>query len=267
VCMETKPGMNALGATSDFSNFYSYKLRVWEVPGNGGAAREVRVVDLNSWSDALAFSPDGRLVAVGSEKVQVFELASGRAVLSLPGHALMINALAFSPDGKLLISGSAEGSTKLWNAQTGELLATLVSANAGSDWLVVTPDGLFDGTPGAWQQILWRFSPNIYDVTPVEVYFNEFFYPGLLAELYAGNRPRVAQAIELKDRRQPVVSLKLAEPQSANARTVKVRIEVNEPTTGTTPAASLAGARDVRLFRNGTLVKAWRCDVLKGIRH
>jgi WD40 repeat protein len=266
VCMETKPGMNALGATSDFSNFYSYKLRVWEVPGNGGAAREVRVVDLNSWSDALAFSPDGRLVAVGSEKVQVFELASGRAVLSLPGHALMINALAFSPDGKLLISGSAEGSTKLWNAQTGELLATLVSANAGSDWLVVTPDGLFDGTPGAWQQILWRFSPNIYDVTPVEVYFNEFFYPGLLAELYAGNRPRVAQAIELKDRRQPVVSLKLAEPQSANARTVKVRIEVNEPTTGTTPAASLAGARDVRLFRNGTLVKAWRGDVLKGQR-
>jgi WD40 repeat protein len=266
VCMETKPGANPLAGSGDFSNFYSYKLHVWELPGNGGAAREVRTVELNNWSNALAFSPDGRFVAVGSEKIQVFDIASGRAVLALPGHALMINALAFSPDGKLLISGSEEGSTKLWSAQTGELLATLVAANAGADWLVVTPEGLFDGTPGAWQQILWRFSPNIYDVTPVEVYFNEFFYPGLLAELYAGKRPHAAQAIELKDRRQPVVSLKLAEPQNPASRTVKVRIEVGEPAAGTTPATSLAGGRDVRLFRNGTLVKAWRGDVLKGQR-
>lgn len=266
VTMETKPGANALAGSGNFLDFYAYKLHVWEAPSGGGAAREIRTVDLNSWSNALAFSPDGRFVAVGSEKVQVFELASGRAALSLPGHALLINALAFSPDGKLLISGSEEGSTKLWNVQTGDLLATLVSANGGADWLVVTPEGLFDGTPGAWQQILWRFSPNIYDVTPVEVYFNEFFYPGLLADLYAGKRPHVAQAIELKDRRQPVVSLKLAEPQAAAARTIKVRVEVNEPDAGATPAASLAGGRDVRLFRNGTLVKAWRGDVLKGQR-
>ncbi len=258
VTMETKPGANMLAGSGDLSNFYSYKLHVWEVPSNG-TARELRAVDLNGWSNALAFSPDGRFVAVGSEKIQVFELASGRAALALPGHALMVNALAFAPDGKLLLSGSEEGSTKLWNAQTGELLATLVAANGGADWLVVTPEGLFDGTPGAWQQILWRFSPNIYDVTPVEGYFNEFFYPGLLAELYAGKRPRVAEALELKDRRQPVVSLKLAEAQAPTARTIKVRIEASEPAAG-------VGAQDVRLFRNGTLVKAWRGDVLKGQR-
>jgi WD40 repeat protein/uncharacterized caspase-like protein len=260
--METKPGTNLLAANGDWGNLYAYKLRVWEISTNG-TARESRVVDLPAYSHALTFSPDGRFVAVGSEKVQLYELASGRAALTLPGHALMVSALAFSSDGKLIVSGSADGSTKLWNAQTGELLATLISANAGTDWLVVTPDGLFDGTPGAWQQILWRFSPNIYDVTPVEVYFNEFFYPGLLAEIYAGKRPRVAQAVEQKDRRQPLVSLKLADGQNGATRSIKVRIEVNEPANGNN-AAGPTGARDVRLFRNGTLVKAWRGDVLKG---
>ncbi len=261
ISMETKPGVNLQTAKGDWGNLYVYKLHVWEVPANG-AARELRAVDLSALSFALAFSPDGRFVAVGSEKVQLYELASGRAALTLPGHTLMVNALAFSADGKLIVSGSEDGGAKLWNAQTGELLATLISANGGADWLVVTPEGLFDGTPGAWQQILWRFTPNIYDVTPVEVYFNEFYYPGLLADIYAGKRPRVAQAVEQKDRRQPLVSLKLADGQSGATRTVKVRIEVNEAAND----GNAAGARDVRLFRNGTLVKAWRGDVLKGQR-
>src|SRR5262249_16072339 len=144
-----------------------------------------------------------------------------------------------------------------------ETLATLVTLNGGADWLVVTPDGLFDGTPGAWGQILWRFSPNnIFDVAPVEIFFNDFFYPGLLSDIASGKRPRAAQEVVLKERRQGGVNLLRSDVQTAAGRTIKVKLEISEPDSAT-PAAPV-GARDVRLFRNGTLVKVWRGDALKG---
>jgi hypothetical protein len=54
-----------------------------------------------------------------------------------------------------------------------------------------------------------------------------------------------------------------ASPSSVNTREAKVRIEVTDAKPdAANPQGS--GARDVRLFRNGSLVKVWRGDVLKG---
>ena len=54
------------------------------------------------------------------------------------------------------------------------------------EWLVTTPDGLFDRSPSAFGEILWRFSPSTFDVAPLEAFFNEMYYPGLLSEIWAG---------------------------------------------------------------------------------
>src|SRR5262249_29659080 len=108
-----------------------------------------------------------------------------------------------------------------------------------------------------------RFTPNnIFDVTPVEIFFNEFFYPGLLSDIASGKRPRAAQDVVLKDRRQPLVNLSRSDVERAAGRTIKVKLEITEPDSAT--PATPVGARDVRLFRNGTLVKVWRGDALKG---
>ncbi len=115
--------------------------------------------------------------------------------------------------------------------------------------------------------ILWRFAANTFDVAPVEAFFNEFYYPGLLADVLAGKRPRASQNISQVDRRQPRVKLALVGDRSSGdqpiaSRNVKVRVEVTEaPPDASHPAGS--GARDVRLFRNGLLIKVWRGDVLK----
>ena len=262
---ETPPGLT-FNDTANIDNFFgrvfNYSIRLWDA----ASGRELRTLTGHTAATrATAFSPDGRLLASGGDDavVKLWDTATGRELATLNGHSLGVKALTFSDDGKLLVSGSDDGSARLWDVNSGETLATLVTLNGGADWLVATPDGLFDGTPGAWGQILWRFSPdNIFDVAPVEIFFNDFFYPGLLSDIALGKRPKAARNVEQKDRRQPVLKLLRADAQNGAGRTIKVKIEVGEPVSEnqTTPT----GARDLRLFRNGTMVKVWRGDALKG---
>ncbi len=213
---------------------------------------------------ALGFSPDGKTLAAGNGRqghagaVTLFDAATLKELRTLAGHADFVSSVVYSLDGKLIISGSWDRTIKVWEAETGAEVATLIASGA-SDWLVVTPDGLFDGSPAAWGQILWRFSPQLRDVAPVELFFNEFYYPNLLADIFNGRRPKAARDLTGRDRRQPQLSLTTADELSPTtpitARRLKVKLAVMK---------SPAGAQDVRLFRNGSLVRVWHGDVLRG---
>src|SRR5262249_31400999 len=204
-------------------------------------------------------------------KIDIFEVGSGKTIRVLP-HAGRVISLSFSPDGRFLVALGANNDKELWETSTGEKLATLVNLGIAkskreNDWLIVTPDGLFDGSPTAWRQILWQFGGDTFDVTPVETFFNEFYYPGLLAELMAGKKPRVPKNISQLDRRQPEIRLTTKDGQvvreNISERHMVVKIEVAEKQADKDHSAG-SGAGDVRLFRNGALVKVWRGDVLKG---
>jgi WD40 repeat protein len=234
---------------------WSGTLSLWDV----GSAKEVRRIACRHGEiTALSLSPDGRNLVVGSEdgSVIVFDFETGKELKSFRNLGGRVHKLAFSPNGRLLASAGDDGEIGLWDVQTDDPVATLVSLNDGADWLAVTPEGLFDGSPAAWNQILWRFSANTFDVSPVEAFFNEFFYPGLLAEAAAGKRPIPAQELSQKDRRQPHVRISLASGRSpVGSRTATLRLSITD---------APAGAQDLRLFRNGSLVKVWHDDLLNG---
>ncbi len=218
----------------------------------------------------VAFSRDGRLLASSStdNSIRIWDVASRRELRTLVGHTANVDSMDFSQDGRLLASASEDGGTFLWDANTGEHLLTLISLDDGGEWMVVTPQGLFDGTPVSWNQILWRYNQDTFNVAPIEWFFNEYYYPGLLGEIIAGKRPKVAEDISRKDRRQPVVKLSLVDPAAATAngissRTTKVKIDITDAAADKENNES-AGARDVRLFRNGSMIKVWRGDVLNG---
>ena len=214
----------------------------------------------------VVFSRDGKSIAsAGTDNtIKIWDVGTQRELRTMSGHIANIDSMDFSPDGKLLASASDDGSTFLWDTATGEHLLTLISLDDGGEWMVVTPEGLFDGTPQSWNQILWRYNQDTFNVAPVEWFFNEYYYPGLLSEVFAGKRPHVAQDISKKDRRQPIV--KLSVPGAADnisTRTAKIRLDIADaPADKDHPQGT--GARDVRLFRNGSLVKVWHGDALKG---
>jgi hypothetical protein len=83
----------------------------------------------------------------------------------------------------------------------------------------------------------------------------------------AGKKPHAPKNISQLDRRQPELRFMtqggLAGAGSTSERNLTVKIEVTEKPADKDHEAG-SGARDVRLFRNGSLVKVWRGDVLKG---
>ncbi|TAE67417.1 MAG: NACHT domain-containing protein [Oscillatoriales cyanobacterium] len=76
---------------------------------------------------AVAFSPDGKLLATGGSDgvVRCWEVTSGKELLNCKGHTSSIRSVAFSPNGETLASGSNDRTVKLWDCDTGECLQTL----------------------------------------------------------------------------------------------------------------------------------------------
>lgn len=239
---------------------------------SGGLDKNIRVWDADTGNliqtisghtgtiYSLSFSLDGsQLVSSSQDKsVRVWNVRDGSEFRSLTGHAGKVFSATFLPDERWVGSASEDGSIIIWNKENGSRLATLISLKNSEDWLVATPEGFFDGTQSSWAQLSWRFEKNTFNVKPVEVFFSEFWLPGLLSELLNDKKLPANVNISGKDRRQPVLKISIVDPSPGapvNGRERLVTINLsNAP----------AGAKDVRLFRNGALVKVWRGDVLKG---
>jgi WD40 repeat protein len=100
---------------------------------------------------ALAFSPDGKMLAVGCGRpnlptnpadaewagVLLFDLATGTRTAQLTGHPGVVHNVAFTPDGKTLVSGDFRQTVKVWDLASRQ---ARVSYRAGIP-MALSPDG------------------------------------------------------------------------------------------------------------------------------
>ncbi len=254
----------------------------------GGYKQTVKLWDTATWTekavlpdsqgvfDVLTFNPDGNLLAgSGSDsngEIRVWEMTTQKELFTAEGHAGGTDKIAFHPGGKFFVSVGKDTKIKFWNAHDGQLLATLIEFDNGG-WVTTDVNGLFDGSSKELKQLLWRLSPRLTDVVPLEAFFKEFYYPGLLQEILAGKLPQPPNKdLSQVDIRQPQVKINGGGNQAtaslntvaANKQTVRVEITDNVKPPARPNFPPTGGAQDVRLFRNGSLVKVWRGDVLQG---
>jgi WD40 repeat protein len=138
------------------------EVAVWIVGEKGGPTATIKIDDEGKGSEnaavvALAFSPDGKQLAIGSRGrgVRLYGMEDGKVVkLAYPGAAL---ALAFTADGKTLAAGGTD-KVILWETGTGTELRRIGKSGPGTEVasLAFTPDGktlaagMFDSTLHLW---------------------------------------------------------------------------------------------------------------------
>jgi WD40 repeat protein len=132
------------------------EVRLWDL--KSGEQAGVNVAAMSYAVNALAYSPDGRLLASAADHYEKREdyaedlsgdmkVWNGRTLAyhhggTLPLAGTFVNALMFLPDNQTIVSGGEDGLIRRWNARTGESAGVFPAEHQGPvTSLSLSPDG------------------------------------------------------------------------------------------------------------------------------
>src|SRR5262249_59316704 len=77
---------------------------------------------------ALAFSPEGRRIAVGgaAKEVHLYDAESGARTATLTGHEVDIYTIAFNPKGEQVATAGFDGKVRLYEVESGKLIKEFI---------------------------------------------------------------------------------------------------------------------------------------------
>jgi WD40 repeat protein len=115
-------------------NGNSTEVEIWPVnamaaaQGNATNNGPVRLAGHDQDINALAFSPDGTLIATASDDgtVWIWDTKTGQSLTVLRSHDQPVLSVGFSPDGLRVITASGDGRIRVHPLRTADLLGIAV---------------------------------------------------------------------------------------------------------------------------------------------
>jgi Tol biopolymer transport system component len=147
-------------------------VRIWGVPDGG----LVQSLSGPGTASSAAFSPDGRILAVGGLNgwpngvIWLYDTITWNPLRELPAPGQNVTGLEFAPDGLTLVSSGTDGKIRFWQVSDGTLLRTLYYARQANS-IALSPDGallasvfctstdIYGCTKGG--VVVWRLSDSV----------------------------------------------------------------------------------------------------------
>lgn len=142
---------------------------------------------LEQWemSRSLAIAPDGTHFLLGSGWSLRYYDRQGKTLwkIPIPGDAWAVN---ISGDGRLALAAFGDGTIRWYRLTDGEELLAFFPHNDGKRWVVWTPQGYYQASPGAEDLIGWHLNQGR-DQTPefygASRFRDQFYRPDVIARV------------------------------------------------------------------------------------
>ena len=187
-------------------------------------------------------------------KYEVYNVATKKLVISLPPQRAPYIGAVFMANDKYLLTQDED--MKLWNLATGKLAAHIITFHNSKDWILLTPDGRFDGSKEGLKQLYYLKGQ---EIIPLEQLYEGFYTPGLIKQVLDGEGSDGGQDInKLKSPPSVKIGIPVAQRnlivEDENPAARRFKMTTNKISLTVEATCPDDGVSEIRLFHNGKIV-------------
>ncbi|MDF5733125.1 MAG: WD40 repeat domain-containing protein, partial [Rhizonema sp. PD38] len=119
------------------TSYNSNTVKLWDLT-NG---KEINTQKLdNGWAGSIAFSPDGKKLAMGGDEVRIWDVINKGTPQRVGKHKEYIVSVEFYPDGKTLATAGGDRTVKVWDTTAYQELTTIRGHSSSILSIAFSPD-------------------------------------------------------------------------------------------------------------------------------
>jgi WD40 repeat protein len=229
-------------------------IKIWDA-GTGKQLNEHKL-DLGTNISSFVFVPGKNVLTFTVfSRIYSWDLDTKR-VEKLKIETDLWGSLAYSPDGRTIALGGVENKVRLFNVATQDELASLVAPNEDDWMLTTPDGRFDTSRLDEIEEVQWIMPNEPFNPESVEVFMRYFYEPRLLTRLLNADSFEDIPDLGRMNRAQPKVKIKEVVPVKDDTVRVTVEVAdgLSETQTNAQGQPMRSGVYDVRLFRNGQLV-------------